>query len=117
LQDADVPLEDSSAQATIADKAYDAEARAIEPLQKAGMTLVISQRIRRQSPREYDRDLYKARHLIRKLLCAAQAVSRHCNTLWTRRRATFWAQSIWLPLWFGLTDDTPWPPRDSWPQN
>jgi transposase len=64
LQGADVLLKDTPAQAVIADRAYDAEARVIEPLQKAGKALVIPQRITRQSAREYDRHIYKARHLI-----------------------------------------------------
>ena len=46
-------------------KAYDAKARVIQPLRKAGKGIVIPQRgTNRKEPREYDRHLYKARHLI-----------------------------------------------------
>ena len=48
----------------IADKAFDADKRVIEPLSAAGKTVVIPPRSNRRSPRSFDRDLYKARHLI-----------------------------------------------------
>lgn len=64
MQGADVLLKDTPAKAVIADKAYDAEVRVIEPLQQAGKTLVIPQRITHPRQREYDRHMYKARHLI-----------------------------------------------------
>jgi transposase len=48
----------------IADKAYDADERVLRPLQQAGKAFVIPPRSNRQNPREYDRELYKARHLI-----------------------------------------------------
>jgi len=48
----------------LADKAFDAEERVIHPLQAAGITPVIPPRAGRKSPRNYDRDLFKARHLI-----------------------------------------------------
>ena len=48
----------------IADKAFDAEERVIRPLEQAGETAVIPPRANRKNPRPYDRELYKARHLI-----------------------------------------------------
>ena len=57
-------LEDTPAEALIADKAYDAQARVIEPLQAAGKTVVIPPRGSRKDQREYDKHIYKARHLI-----------------------------------------------------
>jgi transposase len=48
----------------IADKAYDADKRVIEPLQQAGKGSVIPPKANRRQPRDYDKDLYKARHLI-----------------------------------------------------
>ena len=48
----------------IADKAFDADNRVIEPLAASGKTAVIPPRSSRRSPRPFDRDLYKARHLI-----------------------------------------------------
>ena len=57
-------LPDLAADTLIADKAFDAEARVIEPLAQAGKTAVIPPKANRKDPRPYDRDLYKARHLI-----------------------------------------------------
>jgi len=48
----------------IADKAFDAEERVLRPLERAGKTAVIPPRANRKTPRPYDRELYKARHLI-----------------------------------------------------
>jgi transposase len=64
LVGADQLLPDMQADALIADKAFDADERVIEPLAAAGKTAVIPPKANRTSPREYDRDLYKARHLI-----------------------------------------------------
>ena len=64
LKGADVLLKDTPAQTVIADKAYDAQARLIEPLLDNGKAVVIPSRVTNKQPREYDRDLYKARHLI-----------------------------------------------------
>jgi transposase len=59
-----VLLKDTAAAAVLADKAYDAQARVIEPLLRAGKTVVIPPRATRTVPRAYDKHLYKARHLI-----------------------------------------------------
>jgi transposase len=48
----------------IADKAFDADKRVIEPLTEAGKTVVIPPRANRKVPRNFDRHIYKARHLI-----------------------------------------------------
>ena len=48
----------------IADKAFDADARVIAPLAAAGKAVVIPPKANRKVSRDYDRDLYKARHLI-----------------------------------------------------
>jgi transposase len=57
-------LKDTPAQIVIADKAYDAQARVVEPLLAAGKTVVIPSRSTSREPREYDKHLYKERHLI-----------------------------------------------------
>lgn len=66
LEGADALLPGTPADTIIADKAYDAQARVIEPLVKAGKTVVIPPRATRNAnaPRSYDELLYKARHLI-----------------------------------------------------
>ena len=48
----------------IADKAFDADARVLEPLTDAGKQSVIPSKANRIIARDFDRDLYKARHLI-----------------------------------------------------
>lgn len=57
-------LKDTLAETVIADKAYDAQARVIEPLRQAGKAVVIPPTRSRREQRGYDRHLYKARHLI-----------------------------------------------------
>ena len=61
---ADHLLPRMEADTLIADKAFDADARVLEPLSVAGKTAVIPPRTNRSSPRDYDRELYAARHLI-----------------------------------------------------
>ena len=53
----------------IADKAFDADARVLEPLAQAGKSAVIPPRPNRLTPREFDRHLYKERHLIENFFC------------------------------------------------
>jgi len=48
----------------IADKAFDADKRVLEPLAATGKGAVIPPKANRRVARTYDRDLYKARHLI-----------------------------------------------------
>jgi len=48
----------------IADKAFDADKRVIEPLEAAGKTFVIPPKANRTVARDYDRHVYKERHLI-----------------------------------------------------
>ena len=64
LEGADKLLSDVVADTVLGDKGYDADARVIEPLQAQGKTAVIPPRRNRKHPREYDKELYKARHLI-----------------------------------------------------
>jgi len=64
LVGADRLLPAIAADTLIADKAFDADERVIKPLAAAGKTPVIPSRQNRKAPRDYDRELYKARHLI-----------------------------------------------------
>ena len=61
---ADQLLPTMEADTLIADKAFDADTRVLEPLAAAGKTAVIPSRTNRSSPRDYDRELYAARHLV-----------------------------------------------------
>ena len=64
LLGADQLLPTMQAETLIADKAFDAQERVIDPLLAAGKTIVIPPRANRKVSRDYDRDLFKARHLI-----------------------------------------------------
>ena len=66
LAGADVLLPDLVKQvhAVLADKAYDAQERVLDVLEKAGVTIVIPPKTNRPQPRAYDKHLYRARHLI-----------------------------------------------------
>ena len=64
LVGADSLLPELEAEMLLADKAYDADARVIEILEKAGKTPVIPSKKNRRNSRLYDKEIYKARHLI-----------------------------------------------------
>lgn len=64
LEGADVLLAETPGEIVIADKGYDARERVVEPLERAGKQVVIPSRENTKKPREYDRELYKERHLV-----------------------------------------------------
>jgi len=64
LEGSDAFLPDITAEAVLADKAFDADARVIKPLEQAGIKIIIPPKSNRKNPRVYDEDMYKARHLI-----------------------------------------------------
>ena len=64
LVGADHLLPTMQADTLIADRAFDADERVLEPLAAGGKTAVIPPRANRSAPREYDRSLYAERHLI-----------------------------------------------------
>ena len=69
LAGADALLPKLAAATLIADRGYDAEARVLAPLREAGKTAVIPPKRNRKIQREYDRDLYGARHLAENFFC------------------------------------------------
>jgi len=69
LAGADALLPQMEADTLLADKAFDADARVIEPLARAGKTAVIPPKSNRKTSRAYDRELYKDRHLIENFFC------------------------------------------------
>lgn len=69
LDGADVLLPLITAQTVIADKGYDADERVILPLAQAGKTVIIPPKRNRKVQREYDKDIYKSRHLIENFFC------------------------------------------------
>jgi transposase len=64
LDGADVLLPQLDSDTLLADKGYDADERVLIPWQQAGKTAVIPPKANRKVQREYDKELYKARHLI-----------------------------------------------------
>jgi transposase len=65
LSGADALMDEmTKADAVLADKAYDADERMRHKLQEKGCTAVIPAKSNRINPSSYDKDLYKARHLI-----------------------------------------------------
>src|SRR5215208_4714632 len=101
LVGADHLLADMQADTLIADNAFDADKRVIEPLSAAGKTVVTPPRSNRRSPRSFDRDLYKARHLIEnffaKLKQFRAIATRYDKTARNFLAAVYLAASaIWL---------------------
>lgn len=65
LDGADVLMDElTKATSVVADKAYDADKRVREKLQKKGCVAVIPPKSNRKTSIEYDKKLYQARHLI-----------------------------------------------------
>ena len=62
--DALLPAIIDNIQALLADKSYDAQERVLAVLEHAGVEIVIPPKSNRISQRAYDKELYKARHLI-----------------------------------------------------
>ena len=69
LDGSDKLLPGLEAKTILADKAYDADARVIDPLLAEGKEIVIPPKNNRKEPRTYDKELYKARHLIENFFC------------------------------------------------
>ena len=69
LQGADALLPHMQADTLLADKAFDADERVIKLLLAAGKTFVIPPKSSRKTPRPFDKEIYKARHLIENFYC------------------------------------------------
>ena len=69
LAGADALLPQMKADLLIADRAFDADKRVLQPLAAAGKLAVIPPHPNRVAPRQFDKELYKARHLIENFFC------------------------------------------------
>ena len=69
LEGADARLPQMKADTLLADKAYDADERVIEPLLAAGKNPVIPPKSNRKIQRTFDKEMYKARHLMENFYC------------------------------------------------
>ncbi len=101
LDGADVLLPALEANIVLADKAYDADERVIDLLRAAGKEAVIPSKKNRLQPRDYDRDLYKARPLIENFFCKLKQyraiATRYDKTACNFLAAVYLAASvIWL---------------------
>jgi len=101
LDGADILLPLVAARTVIADKAYDADARVILPLERAGVTVVIPPKRNRKVQRDYDKELYKSRHLIENFFCKLKqfrAIATRYDKLARNFLAAVYlaASAIWL---------------------
>lgn len=101
LQGADVLIAELEAGALLADKAYDADERVRDVLQAQGIEPVIPSQSNRAEPIDYDKHLYKARHLIEnffaKLKQYRAIATRYDKTARNFLSAVYLAASvIWL---------------------
>jgi transposase len=90
LEGSDVFLPQMRAPALLADKAFDADKRVIEPLLAAGKTPVIPSLPGRSQRRDYDEDLYEERHLIENFFCRLKQF-RAIATRYDKRAVNFLA--------------------------
>lgn len=89
-------LPELKAEQLIADKAYDADMRVLQPLEARGIEAVIPPKSSRLTPRGYDAERYKDRHLIEnfflKLMHFRAIATRYDKT----KRNVLAATTIWL---------------------
>ena len=106
LVGADHLLPEMQAGILIADKAFDADERVIEPLTSAGKVAVIPPKANRKAPRDYDRHIYKARHLIENFFAKIKQF-RAIATRYEKTVRNFLAAVHLSPASFGSIDDRP----------
>jgi transposase len=90
LDGADILLPQIKADILIGDKGFDADQRVIVPLEQAGKTVVIPPKANRKQPRPYDKELYKARHLIENFFARLKQF-RAIATRYDKRASNFLA--------------------------
>jgi len=90
LAGADALLPTIAAPVVLADKGYDAEVRVLAVLRDAGKVAIIPPRRNRKDRRDYDRDLYAARHLIENFFCRLKQY-RAIATRYDKTRRNFLA--------------------------
>jgi transposase len=105
LDGADEFLPKMQADTLLADKAYDADERVIEPLLAAGKNPVIPPKSNRKVERCFDKEMYKARHLMENFFCKLKQY-RAIATRYDKTETSSPA-SIWRPPSSGSIDDTP----------
>ena len=106
LAGADALLPELEAETLIADEAFDADQRVLEPLAEAGKAAIIPPRKSRKTPRAFDKELYKARHLIENFFAKLKQF-RAIATRYDKTARCFLAGIHWPPLSSGSIEDTP----------
>ena len=81
LRGADALLPFIKAPSLLADKAYHAFERVLQPLALRGITAVIPAKKNHISPPAHDKDLYKTRHPIENFFAKLKPIPSHCHTL------------------------------------
>ena len=101
LEGADALLPECKGETIIADKAYDADERVINKLKAQEKQVVIPPKFNRKSPRNFDKNIYKMRHLIENFFCKIKQF-RAIATRYDKLDSTFLgaiyltASVIWL---------------------
>jgi hypothetical protein len=95
-----------AADTLLADKAFDADQRVIEPLQAAGKTAVIPPKSNRKILRDYDKETYR-RAISSKISSANSNNIAQSLRATTKPPETFSPQSTSLLLSFGSIEDRP----------
>jgi transposase len=106
LKGADALLPDMAAETLLADKAFDADERVIELLLARGKSFVIPPKSNRKIQRDFDKDAYKARHLIENFFCKLKQY-RAIATATTKPPEISSPQSTSRLLSSGSIDDRP----------
>ncbi|MCC4594490.1 IS5 family transposase [Xanthomonas campestris pv. phormiicola] len=100
LEGADALLPRLSVGALLADRAYDASARVIEPMQRQETQIVIPSHPTRKVQRDYDRVLYRDRHLIENFFARLKQyraiATRYDKTACNFLGAIYWIASVIL---------------------
>jgi transposase len=96
-----VLLPQLASEVLLADKGFDADQRVLIPWQEADKVAVIPPKANRKIQRDYDKELYKARHLIEnffaKLKLFRAIATRYDNTARNFLAAVYLAATaIWL---------------------
>ena len=100
LAGADALLPQMAADLLSADRAFDADKRVLQPLAAAGKSAVIPPRPNRMAPRQFDQELYKARHLVENFFCKLKQfraiATRYDKTARNFLAVHLAAATIWL---------------------
>jgi transposase len=98
LNGADGLLPNLKTQALLADKAYGTDARVLLPLRELGIAAVIPLKSNHKIKRDYDKELYKARHLIENFFCKLKQyraiAKRHDKTARNFLSAVYLASAV-----------------------